>query len=110
MGQMNVRIDEALKERGDRTFRAYGLTPSVVVRAVWSHVAETGEIPAFIFGERESDRERAREYRRERAEEGAGLAAKLMGLSYPIKGDLSYEELRELAYGEQLVRLDEEPQ
>ena len=46
--QMNVRIDEGLKERGDEVFARAGFTPSQAVRAVWECADRTGEVPAFM--------------------------------------------------------------
>ena len=46
--QMNVRIDEETKARGDEVFARWGLTPSQVVRAVWEYAEEKGEPPAFM--------------------------------------------------------------
>ena len=46
--QMNVRIDEDVKARGDEVFARAGFTPSQVVRAVWEYAEQTGEVPAFM--------------------------------------------------------------
>lgn len=43
--QMNVRMDAALKQRGDEELRRLGVTPSELVRRVWAYVAQTGELP-----------------------------------------------------------------
>lgn len=48
MTQMNTRIDEAAKSRGDAVFASMGLTPSDVVRAVWEYACEHGDAPAIV--------------------------------------------------------------
>lgn len=45
MVQMNVRLDEDLKARGDERLRRLGVTPSEAVRLLWTYVAQTGELP-----------------------------------------------------------------
>jgi len=102
MGQLNVRIDDSIKKRGDRVFEENGLTPSSVVRAVWQYAADNKDIPDFIRAYDNEGLLRKREQRRHLAEAGAGMATKSLGLS-PIAEDvLPYEELREIAYLERL--------
>ena len=48
MTQMNTRIDEDVKRRGDAVFASMGLTPSDVVRAVWEFASERGDVPAIV--------------------------------------------------------------
>ena len=48
MIQMNTRIDDELKARGDEVFARFGLTPSQAVRAVWEYADEHGEPPEFM--------------------------------------------------------------
>ena len=48
--QMNVRIDEGLKRRGDAALAEAGYTPSQVVRLVWEQAATSGESAAELFG------------------------------------------------------------
>lgn len=39
------RVDEAVKARADAYIRAAGLGVADVVKAVWEHIAQTGEVP-----------------------------------------------------------------
>lgn len=71
--QLNTRIDSDLKREGDAVFRRAGLTPSEVVRGVWSYAAEHQEVPDFL--RRESGRDDGVWTRL--VDEGAGLALKL---------------------------------
>ncbi len=48
--QMNVRIDPALKQRGDAIFQKQGITPSQAVRCLWEYAAEHGSVPDFMCG------------------------------------------------------------
>ena len=38
---LNIRIDETLKERGDRVLRDNGVSTSTAVRSLWAHMAST---------------------------------------------------------------------
>lgn len=98
MGQLNVRIDDTLKQRGDRIFEAYGLSPSNVVRAIWKYAADNREIPAFLQDVDEEGLQKRRRQKQLLAKTGAGMATGLLGLSPIAEDTLSYEELRELAY------------
>jgi len=102
MAQLNIRIDDSLKQRGDRVFEQHGLTPSSVVRAVWQYAADHKELPSFIHEASKDGQLKKREQRQLLAEAGAGMATKLLELSPIPQEELTYEELRELAYLERL--------
>ena len=111
--QVNARIDPELKRRGDEGIAAAGLTPTQAVRALWSLAANCINKPerlrATLFPEvakaerQERDAERQRKV--ELAREGADLLRNTyheLDLDWPsATSELSYEELRELAYREQ---------
>ena len=42
------RVDQAIKERADRVIRASGLTVADVIKATWSSIAQTGELPEAL--------------------------------------------------------------
>ena len=46
--QMNVRLEDDLKRRGDAAFAAAGYTPTQVVRRIWERAAETGGDPEAL--------------------------------------------------------------
>ena len=46
--QMNTRIDEATKERGDAVFAEIGYSPSQVVRIVWQFAADNARDPVAV--------------------------------------------------------------
>lgn len=45
---LNVRIDSALKERGDKVLAENGISVSNAVRSLWEELAKTREVPSFI--------------------------------------------------------------
>lgn len=45
---LNVRMDSALKKRGDKVLADSGMSVSEAVRALWSVLAETHEVPEFL--------------------------------------------------------------
>ena len=40
------RVDEAVKARAARHIHAAGMSVGDVIKAVWEHIAETGEVPS----------------------------------------------------------------
>ena len=46
---INVRMNAALKERGDGVLREHGLSTSQAIRALWRQLAQTREVPAFLL-------------------------------------------------------------
>lgn len=63
VAQINVRIDRDLKEGGDATLVEAGLSPSQVVRDLWSKLAQGGEaaeaVVALLGSDEVSDDEQA---------------------------------------------------
>ena len=45
---LNVRMDAALKERGDKILREHEVSASVAVRALWQEMVSTRALPAFL--------------------------------------------------------------
>lgn len=41
--QLNVRMDRALRDAGNEALRSEGVSPSELVRSIWSLVAQRGE-------------------------------------------------------------------
>lgn len=48
MTQMNVRLEDDLKRRGDAAFAAAGYTPTQVVRRIWERAVEMGDNPEAL--------------------------------------------------------------
>lgn len=42
------RVDQTIKERADRVIRASGYTAADVIKATWSSIAQTGELPEAL--------------------------------------------------------------
>ena len=42
------RVDQATKNRADRVIRASGLTAGDVIKALWTQISQTGEVPEFL--------------------------------------------------------------
>ncbi len=66
---INVRMNAALKERGDGVLREHGLSTSEAIRALWRELARTREVPAFLL-DTEADRAEAERRRKRAALEG----------------------------------------
>lgn len=45
---LNVRMDRALKERGDKILAENGISVSNAVRALWTQLVETRTLPDFL--------------------------------------------------------------
>ena len=114
--QMNIRIDEFLKARGDAAFANMGMTPTDVVRAVWEYAASHDDVPAILqaalsspskdFAQIESN------YRVSLAQDAHGAVSRfreLAGIPGPSALDeIDYRELREQAWGIRLEELEHE--
>lgn len=99
--QMNVRIDEETKARGDEVFARWGLTPSQVVRAVWEYAEEKGEPPAFMRPARDAADDAEVQRRLALVEEGASIWRNFFidnGLPVPAPRKITFEDLREDEY------------
>lgn len=42
------RVEQTVKERADRVIRAAGLTVADVIKATWTSIAKTGELPEAL--------------------------------------------------------------
>ena len=82
---LNIRIDEALKERGDNVLREHGVSTSAAVRALWEQLAASKELPDFL-------RERLGEYDG-RTKRKAALRS-LAGIAEGRCSDMTDEEMR----------------
>ena len=104
--QMNVRIDEDVKARGDEVFARAGFTPSQVVRAVWE---QTGEVPAFMRASGADADEAERRRRIALAEYGAHIWENFFldhGLPVPKRKErLDYKTLRDELYDDMLEEM-----
>ena len=111
MTQMNTRIDDELKRKGDAAFASLGLTPSDVVRAVWEFAAEHDDAPAVIARALSNPLAAAPSlesaYRLSIAEAAGNLVAgyrELRGLPAPdVRETIDYRQLREEAWDEKLA-------
>ena len=110
--QMNVRIDEETKARGDEVFARWGLTPSQVVRAVWKYAEEKGEPPAFVRPALDAEHDAEVQRRLALVREGTGIWRKFFidnGLPVPGPREITPEDLREDEYfGKPKEELDDE--
>ena len=109
--QMNTRIDEELKRRGDEVIARHGLTPSQVVRAVWEHIGEIDDLPEFMRIPDAEAIEAERQRKVKLVEEGAHIWENFFkdhGLAVPAPREFEtdaertayYDELRFEAYEE----------
>ena len=99
--QMNVRIDEDVKARGDEVFARAGFTPSQVVRAVWEY--------AFMRASGADADEAERRRRIALAEYGAHIWENFFldhGLPVPKRKErLDYKTLRDELYDDMLEEM-----
>ncbi|MBS5451601.1 MAG: type II toxin-antitoxin system RelB/DinJ family antitoxin [Coriobacteriia bacterium] len=107
MAQLNARIGADLKHAGDKVFAAYGLTPSEVVRSVWSYAVDCQKPPEFMTRGDEAQKKAELTRRLALIEQGAGLAWKSLPDCHALarsetRPDWSAEfcELKDVAYDE----------
>lgn len=47
--QVNIRMDDSLKQAGDEVLERYGFSATQAIRALWEYVAHSGEVPDFML-------------------------------------------------------------
>ena len=57
---LNVRMDSTLKERGDKVLSEHGLSVSEAVRALWTLLATTRDVPEFLQESSEDEKQKRR--------------------------------------------------
>lgn len=94
--QMNFRIDRALKNQGDRAFRACGLTPTDAVRRLWEIASQQGDEFKAIEQVLHSSKSSANRVaaRLQLVEEGSRLFGKT-SVSLGSLAGLPFDELKE---------------
>ncbi|WP_455137898.1 type II toxin-antitoxin system RelB/DinJ family antitoxin [Thermophilibacter sp.] len=108
--QMNIRMERGLKERGDAAIASLGRTPSELVRALWEKVARRGkdleEVADLLWGRPDAapsahDSEKDPVLRGPHIVE-EGMRELGINMSKVHLPELSYEELKELAWQDRL--------
>lgn len=82
---LNIRLDGALKERGEKVLRSHGVSVSAAVRALWEQLAATKELPDFLMAHTQEE-----EAKRKRVAALKGLA----GVAEGSCSNLTDEEMR----------------
>lgn len=115
--QINARLNPALKQRGDEGLLGAGLSPSQAIRALWELAARNTDNPEAIqralFPERAEVQEAELSTAQRRRAEAIGKGARVVEDAYRAMGvvptsssaDLSFDELRDLAYQERYGEL-----
>ena len=103
--QLNVRIDENLKEAGDRVLERFGVSAVQIIRSTWQYMADHQKIPAFVQSAAPATPDEAAD----NAQMGAGMALRLAqeaGIRAEFES-MTYAELRESAFEEMLLEQEE---
>lgn len=72
---LNIRIEQTLKERGDKVLRDHGVSTSAAVRALWEQLASSRELPPFLQENLRKEDKRAQKKAALRALAGVGEGA-----------------------------------
>lgn len=101
VAQINARIDIGVKREGDAVLARLGVSATEAIRALWAYLAQAQALPAFMQKGQERQ-SLSTEFDADIVATGAGLAlsmARDLGLSVDVE-DVSYDELRRLAFEE----------
>ena len=111
-------MNPALKQRGDEALSGAGLSPSQAIRALWELAARNTDNPEAIqralFPERAEAQKADLNAAQRRRAEAIGKGARVVEDAYRAMGvipapsstaELSYDELRDLAYQERYGEL-----
>lgn len=74
--QLNVRIDTALKSRGDEALSKMGIGATEAVRMLWEYAAQHQRLPVELFPEGDGSEEASAARLVRLAEDGVGLAVR----------------------------------
>ncbi|HJI99732.1 MAG TPA: type II toxin-antitoxin system RelB/DinJ family antitoxin [Coriobacteriaceae bacterium] len=91
---LNIRIDSALKERGDKVLKENGISVTEAIRALWETLAKTHELPEFL----QNQDPKKEEVMRKKLD-----AIELLGALPATRfSNTSDDELRDMQYEEKL--------
>ena len=82
---LNVRMDEAVKRRGDKVLKDNGVSVSAAVRALWEEMGTTRELPDFIRKRQECD---------DQTQAKKNMLSALVGVAQGSLSNMTDEELR----------------
>ena len=109
--QMNVRVDQDLKVRGDEVLRATGTNPTDVISRLWGYVVRTGSVPEFLTEQELEEQNSERERLVDAAREVRGMPWRVLeGETVLREGGVrptSLDEVRETSCREQAVQARE---
>lgn len=92
---LNIRIDSALKERGDKVLKENGISVTEAIRTLWETLAKTHELPEFLQNQ-DSKKKVVRKKLNAIELLGALPATRFSNMSDDELRDMQYEEkLRE---------------
>lgn len=96
---INIRINTALKERGDAVLKQNGISTSEAIRMLWEELERTHQLPEFLL-RRQADRDQLEKKRKLAALDRLTGIARLS----PKEQELfsSYETLRDSMYDDML--------
>lgn len=108
MSQMNVRIDEHLRAEGNLALESIGLSPSHIVRNIWSYAARHRDNPLKLkqdlqFLDQDQEPNSEQHLRSEKVKEGWDIITDglgNLGVSLGTENPPPYDELKERAYRE----------
>lgn len=64
-GTLNIRIDDALKERGNRVFARHGISTTTAVRKLYEYADREQDVPEWMIDQEDDVREKKRRLLRE---------------------------------------------
>lgn len=106
--QMNIRINPALKERGDAVFKQLGWSPSEAVRAFWSFADAHADDPQLVAKAVVIPANRHESQQEDFVKEAQSIVsdfAREHGFALPQEYD--YEKLRDQVHNARLDELEE---
>lgn len=90
---INVRLNAAVKERGDQVLRDQGISTSQAVRGLWNAMARTHSVPDFLLEESTVTAEAERNRRKETARSLRTLVPERSRLTSAELDDLRFRSL-----------------
>lgn len=99
--QINARLSSKIKSEGDATLAKFGLSATEAIRSLWEYLGTTKDLPDFI--KRNTNTCTKVTPSSIHVNDGAGMALRMAGehgLAVTDVQNMSYQELRDLAFDE----------
>ena len=92
---INIRIDAALKKRGDAVLKEHGISTTTAIKMLWEELSQTRELPEFVLRKQEDSLEQEKKRKLAALKRLGRTGSSVSERNEPLP---SYKELRDQMY------------